>query len=243
MRFVLVHGGYHGAWCWEKVVPEVEALGHSAVAIDLPGLGGRADEVATHASWRDALREVIEDGDVLVGHSMGGFAISLGADEVPAKISHLIYLAAAVPSSGDSIQVSGQRWPALVGLPLEEFMEDVDLPKVGRCRRFTKQSAANTIFYGDCAPADQDWAWDRLGAQPLSITEDRLDLRRLAAATIPRHYIVLTNDQAMSLSHMATALTRLGVPFGYSLATSHSPFLSRPSETAAVFAACVRDGG
>src|SRR5215831_2799076 len=105
MRFVLVHGGNHGAWCWDKVTPELEQLGHSALAIDLPGCGERLKETASLASWRGALGEVVEDGDVLVGHSMGGFAISLGADEVPDRIGRLIYLSAAVPVEGEAMNV------------------------------------------------------------------------------------------------------------------------------------------
>ena len=85
VRFVLVHGGFHGAWCWDKLVPELEAFGHEALAIDLPGSGERLEEKANHASWRAAFRDVVEDGDVLVGHSQGGFAISLAADELPEK--------------------------------------------------------------------------------------------------------------------------------------------------------------
>src|SRR5262249_16679779 len=103
MRFVLVHGGHHGAWCWEKLTPELEALGYDVLAIDLPGSGERLHEKSTLDTWRAALREVIEDGDVLVGHSMGGFAISLAADEVPDKVGRLIYLSAAVPIEGESM--------------------------------------------------------------------------------------------------------------------------------------------
>jgi alpha-beta hydrolase superfamily lysophospholipase len=44
MRFVLIHGGFHGAWCWERTIPELERLGHEAIAIDLPGHGERRDE-------------------------------------------------------------------------------------------------------------------------------------------------------------------------------------------------------
>src|SRR6516225_9667572 len=104
MRFILVHGGYHGAWCWSKVTPELEALGHEVVAIDLPGAGERVDEKATISSWRQAVTNVIEEGDILVGHSMGGYVISMAADEVPEKIGRLIYLAAAAPIEGQSMR-------------------------------------------------------------------------------------------------------------------------------------------
>ena len=69
MRFVLIHGGFHGAWCWSRTVPELERLGHRAIAIDLPGHGARRDERSTLADRRDAILHVLEPGDVLVGHS------------------------------------------------------------------------------------------------------------------------------------------------------------------------------
>ncbi len=47
MRFVLVHGGFHAAWCWSRTIPELERLGHRAVAVDLPGHGDRAEEEST----------------------------------------------------------------------------------------------------------------------------------------------------------------------------------------------------
>jgi pimeloyl-ACP methyl ester carboxylesterase len=54
MRFVLIHGGFHGAWCWSRTVPELERLGHEAVAVDIPGHGARVHEPATMAGRLDA---------------------------------------------------------------------------------------------------------------------------------------------------------------------------------------------
>ena len=100
MRFVLVHGGFHGAWCWSRVIPELEALGHEAVAIDLPGHGERRDEPSSIASRRRAILDVMRDGDVLVGHSGGGYDITVAADAAPDKVGHLVYLAAGLPIEG-----------------------------------------------------------------------------------------------------------------------------------------------
>ena len=97
MRFVLVHGGFHGAWCWSRVIPELEALGHEAIAVDLPGHGERRDEDSTLQNRPHAIIEVMRCGDVLVGHSGGGYDITLAADQVPDLVGHLIYLAAALP--------------------------------------------------------------------------------------------------------------------------------------------------
>ena len=190
MRFVLIHGGYHGAWCWDRLTPELEKLGHHALAIDLPGCNERVEEPASLKSWRGALRDVIEDGDVLVGHSMGGFAISLGADEVPDKVGRLIYLSAAVPIEGEAMNAATSNnvandWPSVVGMPYDDFIEMVELPNQGPCVRLTKQEAASKLFYHDCTPEDQNWAWERLTPLPLAPTQERFELPRFWASAIP----------------------------------------------------------
>jgi pimeloyl-ACP methyl ester carboxylesterase len=100
MRFVLVHGGFHGAWCWSRTLPELERLGHEAIAIDVPGHGERVSEQATMEARLDSVVSVLRAGDVLVGHSGGGFEITRAADAAPELVSHLVYLAAAFPLEG-----------------------------------------------------------------------------------------------------------------------------------------------
>lgn len=79
------------------------ALGYDTLAIDLPGHGESVGEKATIDSWRHAVTDVVAEGDVLVGHSMGGYVISLAADEVPEKVNHLIYLGPSTPVEGKAI--------------------------------------------------------------------------------------------------------------------------------------------
>ena len=103
MRFVLVHGGFHAAWCWERTIGELARLGHEAVAVDLPGHGARVEDPLT--AWtiperRDAIVEVLRPGDVLVGHSGGGFDATVAADAVVDKVGHIVYLAAVLPREG-----------------------------------------------------------------------------------------------------------------------------------------------
>src|SRR5579859_1162399 len=118
-RFVLVHGAFHGAWCWDKVIPALRALGCDATALDLPGHGQRVNEAATLESYCGAVLRHAEPGDILVGHSMGGIPITLDADAAPERIGGLIYLTALLPvqgrSSWDSFWIEEQRRRELFG--------------------------------------------------------------------------------------------------------------------------------
>jgi pimeloyl-ACP methyl ester carboxylesterase len=106
-----VHGGFHGAWCWAKLAPPLEAPGHRVFGPSLPGLGDRAAELtadiglSTHVAdiadliEREDLREVI-----LLGHSYGAMVITGAADRVPDRIGHLVYVDTFVPRDGESMQ-------------------------------------------------------------------------------------------------------------------------------------------
>ena len=95
--FALVHGGAHGGWCWELVVPELERLGHSVVAPDLP----IEDEANGARAWADVVVEALEgvgDDVVVVGHSLGGMAVPVVASLRPVR--RMVFLAAMVPVPG-----------------------------------------------------------------------------------------------------------------------------------------------
>lgn len=80
MRFLLVHGPFHGPWCWDRTIAALARLGHDAVAVELPGHALDSGNSTTLAERRDAIVSVMEPGDVLVGHSSGGFDICIAAD-------------------------------------------------------------------------------------------------------------------------------------------------------------------
>ena len=107
-RIVLVHGAFSGAWVWEPVVGELERAGHSVETFDLPGSG--SDETPVEDVTLDAYAERIcaqlgwsDEPAVLVGHSMGGVAITQAAGRCPGRIAMLVYVAAFMPRHGQSL--------------------------------------------------------------------------------------------------------------------------------------------
>jgi pimeloyl-ACP methyl ester carboxylesterase len=108
-HFVLVHGAWHGAWCWRRVQPALVRLGHVAHAVTLTGVGERAHLLSkaitleTHIADVAGLIEAEELQDVvLVVHSYAGMIGTAMADRMPQRIKHLVYLDAAIPEPGES---------------------------------------------------------------------------------------------------------------------------------------------
>lgn len=122
--FLMVHGAFHGGWCFDKLRPLLEREGHTVLTPTLSGLGERChlaklglvnldthiDDVANLIEWR-GLENV-----VLCGHSSGGMVITGVADRIPARISRLVYLDAEMPEDGDSLV---SLFPALLQMLAE----------------------------------------------------------------------------------------------------------------------------
>ncbi len=107
-NFLLIHGAMGGAWCWERVIPGLQAAGHDALAIDLPGQGADTTPLAEITLYRyaDAVCDALDRmaGPVLLtGHSMGGMVITQAASQRPDTLAGLIYVAAFLPQPGQSL--------------------------------------------------------------------------------------------------------------------------------------------
>src|SRR5215831_5722049 len=106
--FVLVHGAWHGGWCWKKVTPLLRAAGHEVYTPTLTGLGERVHLASPKVDLTTHIQDVVNVLDyedlhevVLVGHSYGGVVIAGVADRVPSRVGHLVYLDAGVPHNGE----------------------------------------------------------------------------------------------------------------------------------------------
>jgi pimeloyl-ACP methyl ester carboxylesterase len=234
--FVLVHGAFHGAWCWARLVPELEARGHRAVALDLPGLG----------EDRTPLGEVTLEGNVaavagvvgrqaepvvLVGHSMGGVTIASVAEQMPERIALLVFLAAFMPRSGESV-LSLSRSPGArreSGPPA--FTRTPDglgfMPVLERAR---------AVFYARCSNKDVAYAIRRLRPQALAVQRAPVTLTEQRYGTVPRVFFECLEDNAVSLGLQRSMVQQSPCPV-VSLPTDHSPFFSAPALLAEELAA------
>jgi len=216
---VLVHGAWHGAWCWDKVVPLLEKQGVTVETFDLP-LTSFDDDVAT---TKGALDRV--DGEVvLCGHSYGG-AVITNAGNHP-KVEHLVYLTAFACDAEESPAATATD----ENLPATDLAEVLVFHEDG-----TATVAPDRIvngFYHDCDPQDAADAMRRL--RPIHMSCVTTPVGPPAWKNTPSTYVVCTEDRAIHPAlqrHMAARCSTT-----VELDTAHSPFLNRPDAVADLLA-------
>ena len=221
-HFVLVHGAWHGAWCWEQVVPRLGARGHSARAIDLPGHGQdpKPPGAVSFDDYMSRMGDVIEaapEPPILVGHSLGGAVITAAAYRWPERIGALVYLCAMLPDAPDFFS-RFQATSALTGgvrpSPDGSVME-------------LDPAVVRDAFYHDCSDADAARAAARLRPQPAGGFRVTFELAPGRFGRVPRHYIECTQDRAIDIATQRSMHAKMPCTV-HTLDASHSPFFSMP---------------
>jgi pimeloyl-ACP methyl ester carboxylesterase len=215
---LLVHGAWHGPWCWERLLPELHRAGLDASTVALPsvgdsgpGLGTIADDAAAIAAAAAAL-----EGDVVVvAHSDGGVATTEG--RLGPNVRHLIYLGAFMPDVGQSLV------DLLPPGPLPPFV-------VTNEDGTTSVHPAHAVatFYADCDPATAAWAVSKLRRH--NAINNVTPVSRASWREIPSTFIILAEDFACPTP--VQRATHHRASDWREMQTSHSPFLSRPAELA-----------
>ena len=234
---MLVHGACHGAWCWDRVAPLLEASGYRVIAPDLPGRGTKGSPGWWRWSLQDHADAIVgaarqADSPVIVlGHSMGGQVISAAAETAPELFSRLVYLTAFLPANGDSIV-------SLAALDKNSDIADATRTSLIKGLIAINPDTAHPIFYGDCSADDFEWVKPRLVAEPARPSFSKLHLSA-RFESVPRSYIRCTQDRAISIQLQDLMVARQPCQRVASLDASHSPFLSMPDMLAAALLSVV----
>lgn len=228
--FVLVHGGWHGAWCWEKIAPLLEREGHIVIAPDLPGHGRDTTPLSARPYERYVPRicEIVDaqaEPVVLVGHSSGGMVISAVAAQRPARVAVLVYLAAFLLPPGVAP-------PAAMRDDAQSLLAASLVVDRERGVSTVPPERARAVFYGDCTDADAAWAIARLQPEPLVPAAGTEQSSETAPPATPRVYIETLHDKALGPATQRKMVAALPCAQVYTLAADHSPFLSAPGELA-----------
>ncbi|MDX3239106.1 alpha/beta hydrolase [Streptomyces sp. ME03-5709C] len=218
---LLVPGAWHGAWCFDRLVPELTALGWRVETVDLPSASADAANTAGMYDDARAVRERLDalEGPVTVlAHSYAGIPVTQAAADA-ANVSRIVYLSAFVLDEGESIDgLSGGHFSGagVNTLSADEHHKD-----------------ARSAFYADVAPQDADEATSRLVLQTIkSFCEP---VTAAAWKTVPSTYIVTEQDTALVPEFQESMAAR--AQRTHRLPSGHSSFLSMPVELAALITA------
>lgn len=188
--YVLIHGGWHGGWCWRELAPLLRTAGHEVYTPTLTGLGERVHLAHSAIDLDTHIQDVVNvlwyedlDGVVLVGHSYGGMVLTGVAHRVPERLSHLVYLDAFVPRDGQCL---------------------LDLLPPERQQQFRDQARATgdgwrvpslgVERFGVTDEEDVSWVGARLVDQPLQTFEQPVECVTATADALPRTYIYCTRS-------------------------------------------------
>jgi len=208
------------------VIPALEALGHEARAIDLPGHGEDktpADQITLDAC-RAAICAAAGPQTILVGHSWGGVPIGVAAEAM--DLRGLVFLCAYVPRDG--LSMSDLR----KGAPRQPILSAVIKGEDGLTYTVDPEQGA-ALFYNDCAPEAVAYALPRLCPQAIApqVTPSALGARYAAT---PKRYIRCANDQTIPPEYQLEMTADWPAEHVHHMQTGHSPFLAAPGQLAAL---------
>ena len=218
--YVLVHGAWHGGWCWKKVVPALRAAGHEVYTPTLTGLGERAHlanpaiDLATHIADVVNLLEAEELAKVvLVGHSYGGMVVTGVADRAASRLRRVVYLDAFLPENGKCLldYLHPDRRTLINQGQIGGFVDPLPL-----------------AIFGVTEPQDVAWVTRhemrqsyRTFAQPVHFTGN-------GGASLPRTYVYCTKPPTGSFDQFAERLRRDPAWRFYELETGHDCMITDP---------------
>lgn len=226
--FVLVHGAFHGGWCWQRLTPYLQAAGHLVYTPTLTGLGERSHLLSPTINLTCHTQDVVNlvlyedlEGVILVGHSYAGMVISGVADQCAARISRLVYLDAFVPENGETAldQWLDRSWLKIPKMPTSPEGWYIPTP--------------SPEAMGVTDTEDAAWLAARMVPHPVNTQTEKLLLVNKAAESIPRTYILCS----VNSPEMGKAVDRIkNHPLGQilTLETGHDAMITAPKEVAAL---------
>ena len=222
--FVLLHGAWHGAWCWQRVTPRLEAAGHTVVTPTLAGLGERADAASPGVNLDTHIADVVAALDglpdaVLVAHSYAGFPAYGAAERAP--ISRLVLLDAFIPRDGDTMA--------------DHVGERGDQYRAAAADDPGWLAPAPPATVLGVADADTDWVDGSMTPQPVQTYLQAIALTG-AADRLDRLYIDCTTPSLPTLDESKRRIAEAGAP-STQLACGHDAMIAMPDQLADVLLA------
>ncbi|MGE3251399.1 MAG: alpha/beta fold hydrolase [Hyphomonadaceae bacterium] len=228
--FVFIHGGAHGAWCWQPLFGLLDA---PALALDLPGRGRKPADLArvTPDDWADSVLADIErcglTSVILVAHSMGGLTALRVAQRAPARIARMVFIASPIPEAGKSIV------DLMAELPQTGAREEAGSLATG-----LTEAAARGLLFNGVPEALVQWALPQLTPEAMGPFTAPADLRA-AKSAIPRTYIRTQFDKGLPPHLQARAIAQIEPAEVFELDSGHSAMLTHAPAIAAILNRCL----
>jgi pimeloyl-ACP methyl ester carboxylesterase len=227
-HFVLIHGAWHGGWCWERVIKELEKSGHTAEAPTMPG--HNPDDNRSDIKFENYVTKIIEvlnkqaSPVVLVGHSSAGFLMQSAAPKVPDKIAQLIFLNAFILPNG-KCQFDLVPPEASEGMTAAaNASSDNSVPVI-------EDFVRNQLMGGESAEM-QDALISRLVPQPIAIFTTPVSTVDFAELTIPKTVLFCKDDASLPPGAYLGMAQGLGDYNLIEVAGSHEAVFTNPGVVA-----------
>ena len=230
-NYVLVHGAWQAPYVWDAVKASLINEGNNVTVVELPGHGNdkTVPSTLTLNTYRDKVTEAISkiNGKViLVGHSLGGMVISAVAEQNPSKIEKLVYIAAYLPTSGQSLLDLALSDPgsSLGGAGILTGNADGTFD--------VKQDQITNIFIQDGSPEIKNLVLQNYRPEPSIPFMNPVTLTAANFGSVEKVYIKTLQDHVVSPGLQDRMITSTNVKTVYQLNTSHSAFLAKPDSVA-----------
>jgi len=234
--YVLVHGAWHGGWCWHKVAPFLHVGGNKVYTPTLTGLGEKSNFLSGDISLDTHIYDIVDlleyedlEQVVLIGHSYAGMVISGVADKVPSRLKHLVYLDAFTPNDGESIS---DLHPSFVAKLRRIASEKGD----GWLVPFSEEviNTKGGPLYGIEDAADLMWLRGKLTPHPLACFEQKIYLKNKEGLALPKTYIWCSVRQGVRTEKWgffkeARRAQELGWGL-YEIESDHDAMITKPKE-------------
>jgi pimeloyl-ACP methyl ester carboxylesterase len=225
-RFLFVAGAFHGAWCWEFVIPLLEAKGHRAEVVELPGMGADLTPLAetSFADWAKTVAAAVEAGEekpILVGHSRGGVVISQVAELVPEKLHMNVYLAALLVGDGETA-LDQPEMPGRAKLELQDLASADGI-------QVEPEDELRAAAYEHASAELAARAGAHVTPEPVFALTTALALSEERYGSVPRAYIECLHDKVVPLEVQRAMQALQPCKLVRAIATDHCPTYSAPA--------------
>ncbi len=233
--YILIHGSWHGAWCWEKVIPLLEKAGHTIYAPDLPGHGKDKTPLKditldSYVNCVSGLLTDIQEPVILVGHSFAGIVISQVAERFPDRIKSLVYVAAFLPKNGKTMtDVASQQAPT-------RFVKMMKVVPEENAIHFPA-NAMKDFAYHQCNDALVERLKPQLCVEPFFPFVTTVTLSDKNYGRVPRVYVECLQDRAILIQTQRNMLKDVPCKV-FTLDCDHSPFYSDPTGLVSLLSIC-----